>query len=755
VVSRPRIAGALATVALLALAACGGGDAGPAGGGAAASEAAAGKPAAAGALAGRNLLLITIDTLRADHLGSYGDERAETPNLDALAAAGVRFAHAYSAVPLTLPSHTVMFTGRRPFTTGVRVNGIHYLDDAERTLAERFHDAGYDTGATVSAYVLVSKFGLAQGFDSYDDSLTMDDVYRFYAEIPADEAVRRFERWLDGRGAGQGGERPFFAWLHLFDPHQPYAPPPPFDRRFPGDPYRGEIAFVDRQVGVLLDGLQERGLRDGTAVVVTSDHGEAFGEHGEEGHGLLAYDETLHVPLIVDAPGLAAGRVVDERVSLYDLTPTLVELFGLDAGLETGPEPGGPLPGRSLVPALGGDGGGLAAAPPIYFETVAGEQKGWAPLTGLIEDGHKLIEVPQPELYDLDADPRERHNLLAADGEPAVATAGEREGTRRLARRLRRDLAEMVAAAPDGGRASTRELSDEDRRQLAALGYLGGGAARTRGGAGGGLDPKRAIAIENEVRAIRTAALAGDAAAATRALAELRRRNPDVDVPDFYELEFFVAKQRGEVDGAVAALERGVAAFPDFASLELRLATYLEEIGRLDGAERHAEALLRRDPRNSQAASLLGLVAEKRGDVAAARRHFEAALRLEPASVPLRAKVAELALRGGDRARARALYDELLAEGALDDQPNELARSAMLDAALGNMDRAEATLRRVVAMQPAGIHHFALGMLLLQRGDAAGAARQLEAALAAGEMPLDPNQRALAQAALAQLRAAG
>ena len=700
---------------------------------------------------------ITIDTLRADHLGSYGDDRAETPNLDALAAGGVRFAHAYSAVPLTLPSHTVMFTGRRPFTTGVRVNGIHYLDAAERTLAERFHDAGYDTGATVSAYVLISKFGLAQGFDSYDDSLTMDDVYRFYAEIPADEAVRRFERWLDRRGARAGGERPFFAWLHLFDPHQPYAPPPPFDRRFAGDPYRGEIAFVDSQVGVLLDGLQERGLRDGTAVVVTSDHGEAFGEHGEEGHGLLAYDETLHVPLIVDAPGLAAGRVVDERVSLYDLTPTLVELFGLDAGLGTGPEPGGPLPGRSLVPALGGDGGGLAAAPPIYFETVAGEQKGWAPLTGLIEDGHKLIEVPQPELYDLDADPRgapqpagrggrragggggRRARRHAAPGPPPAARP-RRDGGRRAGRRARVD-----PRAERGGPPPARRPRLPRRRRVRA----------PAAAPASGLDPKRAIAIENEVRAIRTAALAGDAAAAAGALAELRRRNPDVDVPDFYELEFFVAKQRGDVDGAVAALERGVAAFPDFASLELRLATYLEEIGRLDGAERHAEALLRRDPRNSQAASLLGLVAEKRGDVAAARRNFEAALRLEPASVPLRAKVAELALRGGDRARARALYDELLAEGALDDQPNELARSAMLDAALGNMDRAESTLRKVVAMQPAGIHHFALGMLLLQRGDAAGAARQLEAALAAGELPLDPSQRALAQAALAQLRAAG
>jgi choline-sulfatase len=732
----PLLAAALAALAV----ACGGGDEGAADG------------PGVGALAGKNLLLVTIDTLRADHLGSYGDDRATTPNLDALAAGGTRFEHAYTAVPLTLPSHSVMFTGRRPFTTGVRVNGIHYLDEAERTLAERFRDAGYDTGATVSAYVMVSKFGLAQGFDVYEDSLTMDDVYRFYAEIPADEAVRRFQRWLDRRSS----KRPFFAWLHLFDPHQPYAPPAPWNERFADDPYRGEIAFTDSQLGVLLADLEARGLTADTAVVVTSDHGEAFGEHGEEGHGLLAYEETLRVPLLFHAPEVvAAGRVVGERVSLYDLTPTLVELFGLDAGTL--------LPGRSLVPALTGDGGGLDPAPPIYFETLAGEQKGWAPLTGLVDAGHKWIDLPQPELYDLAEDPRERRNLLlaapaapdaggvegAAD-EAAAAAAAERDDALRTARRLDRELAELVSTAPGGVREATRELSEEDRRQLAALGYLGGGGG-VRGA--GGIDPKRAIAIENRVRWIRTVVLQGEAERAAAALAELRAQNADVDLPDFHELEFFIAKQRGQPEAAVAALRRGVAAFPDFASLELRLATYLQEIGRHDEAERHARRLLERDPRNTQATSLLGMAAESRGDAAAARRHFEAALRLEPGSVPLRAKVAEMALRTGDRDRARALYDELLAEGALDDQPHELARSAMLDAALGNLDRAEATMRRVVEMQPAGVHRFSLGMLLLRRGDRAAAAAELRASLAAETLPLDERQRALAQAALQQLGA--
>ncbi len=700
-----------------------------------------------GALTGKNLLLVTIDTLRADRLGSYGDSAAHTPHLDALAAGGVRFADVYSPVPLTLPTHSVMFTGRHPFITGVRINGIHYLADAERTLAERFQDAGYATGATVSAYVMVSKFGLAQGFDSYEDSLTMDNVFRFYAEIPADVAVDRFEGWLDRRGyaagrgpegeatdaAGSGGQ-PFFAWLHLFDPHQPYEPPAEWAERFPDDPYRGEIAFVDHQIGRLLEELERRGLAGDTAVVVTSDHGEGFGEHGEWGHGLLAYDETLRVPLIVHAPGpLASGRVVEDRVSLYDLFPTLTNLFGL----EDAPV----VPGRNLWGVLRpGEAAELAPAP-IYFETLAGQEKGWAPLTGIIDGDHKYIDVPEPELYDLVEDPGEENNLLAE--------------ARALGRTLDRQLAELVETTPGEARENRRELSDEDRRQLTALGYVGGGAKTARRGGRGeaGLDPKLAIALENRVGEVRELVSEGQLEQAASRLAQVRETHPEVELADFYDLEFFIARAAGDQEAAVAALTRGVEAFPDFTALELRLASYLHEIGRLDPAASRARALLEDDPRNSQALSLLGLVAQQRGDMETARRHFQAALELEPTSVPLRVRVAELAIQQGDRQTARALYDELLLEGALDGQPDELARSAMLDAAMGNLDRAESTLRRVVDMAPTAMNHFSLAMVLTRRGDHAGAMEHLETALEAGrDDPLAPGPRAMARATLEQMR---
>ncbi|MCP4201424.1 MAG: sulfatase, partial [bacterium] len=326
-----------------------------------------------------NLLLITIDTLRADRLGSYGYDHAETPNLDRLAAEGVRFENAYSPVPLTLPTHSTLFTGQYPFTTGVRINGVHYLDEAAVTLAEQFRDRDFDTAAFVSAYVLTSKFGLDQGFDEYEDSLDLgDNLFRFTSEIRADETYRRFSAWLADwktkEHSGRAKPRRFFSWIHFYDPHLPYDPPAPYAERFPESPYDGEIAFVDYQVGKILANLEGSGLLDSTLIVVTSDHGEAFGEHVEEGHGLLTYNETLRVPLIVYAPeGLSGGRVIPDPVGIVEVAPTLAELCGLEPG---------DFDGGSLVPLLEG---AERPEPSLYFESLAGvDAKNWAPRTGIL-----------------------------------------------------------------------------------------------------------------------------------------------------------------------------------------------------------------------------------------------------------------------------------------------------------------------------------------------------------------------------------
>ena len=678
-------------------------------------------------LSSHNLLLITIDTLRADRLGSYGYEDGATPHLDRLAQNGVRFENVYSPVPLTLPTHSVLFTGRNPLATGVRINGVHYLDEAAVTLAERFKDGGFDTAAFVAAYVLISRFGLDQGFDEYEDSLAIDDLFRFTSELRADEVYRRFAGWLERRGEANDGKR-FFAWLHFYDPHLPYDPPAPYAGEFPRSPYDGEIAFVDATVGRILDDLETAGLLDSTAVVVTSDHGEAFGEHVEQGHGLLTYDETLRVPLILHAPtALPRGLTVSEPAGLVDLMPTLLGLFGLEPAATDG---------KDLRPLLDG---AQRPGPGLYFESLAGvDEKSWAPRTGIVARGHKYIDVPRPELYDLEADPLERRNLLATPDRSAAEMREDLEGR----------LADLVA----GGRADaapSRELDAEDRRHLAALGYLGSSA----GGASVVLDPRRGIEIEMRTREARTLVRNGEVDRAASVLALLRADNPDVEIADFYELEHEIRAARGDVPGATAALQKGAAVFPEGA-LVLRLASYHFENDDLAAAEELARTILERDPRMSQAVNLLGMIAAKGGDPGQALAHFERALKLEPTSIPLQLRIADLQSQLGRIPEALAIYERLLKSGALDASADHLFKAATLNAMTGRLPRAEELFRRGLVLAPAGRHYLALAMIQMQAQKPDEASRTLEEALTGFREGLEPREIQLAEALLQQVRAA-
>jgi predicted Zn-dependent protease len=625
-------------------------------------------------------------------------------------------------VPLTLPSHATMLTGRQPYALGVHLNGTDYVGEDATTLPEVLRGHGYRSGAVVAAYVLTAKFGLAQGFADYDDSLRMSDLFRLTSEIPADEVGRRAGAWLRAHAA----ER-FFAWVHFYDPHLPYAPPAPLTGRFGDRPYDGEVAFVDAELGRLLAILDTTGVRQRTLVVVTSDHGEGFGEHGEEGHGLLAYEETLRVPLLIVAPGrLGAGRVVREPVRLVDLAPTILDLLRLPAPPR--------VEGRSLAPLLAGAGAD-AAAPPAYFETLAGQEaKGWAPLRGLVDGDRKFIELPEPELYDLARDPAERRNLAGAE--------------RREAQRLAAALRELLAAAPAAAAAPPRQVTAEDRQRLQALGYLVPG---TSAGAAG-LDPKRGMEIERAVRETRGLLEAGDLDAARHRFATLE--SLALAISDLYELRHELAAAAGDHATAEAALRDGVARYPRLLGLELRLATFLYERRRLDEAAARASALLARDPQLSQARTLLGLVAEARGDLPGALSSFRAALALEPGSVPLRVRIADLLARTGDPQGAFGEYQSLAAAGVFTTDPEPLFKAGALAAALGRLDRAEELFRAGLAIRPGGVPSLSLALILAQTGHAAEAAPLLEAALAARHQPLDARQQELARALLARLRAA-
>ncbi len=276
-----------------------------------------------------NLLVITLDTMRADRLGCYGDAAARTPVLDDLAAKGVLFENCYTPAPLTLPAHCSLFTGRWPIAHGVRNNSSYKLDDAETTLAEKLQAAGYDTAALIAAYVLKSKFGLAQGFDLYDDRLGFEEkAGNLDAQIPAERIYDKFKEWLE-----RHGDRPFFIWAHFYDPHKPYAPPAAYLQACANDAYRGEVAYVDHTIGRMLADLKERRLFERTLVVVVGDHGEAFGEHGEKGHGIFCYDESMKVPLIFANTALLKKPArVAQRVSLLDVMPTVLEMLGSRRG---------------------------------------------------------------------------------------------------------------------------------------------------------------------------------------------------------------------------------------------------------------------------------------------------------------------------------------------------------------------------------------------------------------------------------------
>ncbi|MEM7587744.1 MAG: sulfatase-like hydrolase/transferase [Acidobacteriota bacterium] len=692
------------------------------------SSAAANRPPsqalAPDALSDFNLLIITIDTLRADRLGSYGDATAETPHLDAMAERGVRFENSYSHVPLTLPSHASLFTGRYPFSHGVRNNGNYFLPQAERTLAELMQERGFHTRADVASFIVSAKFGLGQGFDSYDDSLGSGDLIRgFSSEAPADEVGARFRAWL-----AQRRDRPFFAWVHFYDPHQPYRPPAPYSERFADDPYAGEIAFVDAEIGRICDDLERLGQLENTLIIVTSDHGEGFGEHGAYGHGILAYEVDLRVPLIFSAGSRLTPSVVPHRVRLIDILPTLIDLYGLE-------EPPG-IEGESFATLLGvgrGDPGDPGARD-VYFESMLGrDENNWAPLTGLIVANDKYIALPQPELYDLEEDPGELDNQVRS-----------RRGVRRSIDEALQEL--MLSARPAGE--AQRDRSGEDLAHLEALGYISSDSARTSQV----IDPKQGIRLERELQKVREQVAAGELERAAEGLAQLEELNREIGVGSYYFLLHQVAAARQDSGGAIAALEAGMERFPESERFPFLLAHYLLQQGKTEEAERLTRQVLDKSPKFSQAIILLGRAVEQQGNLAQAIEHYRAAYLLEPRNVSLGRRLAAALVRSGDGVAALNVYDALAASGALDGDAEELVKVAMLSSRFGKPDRAVDLFEQVLELQPSGMHHLSFAFVLAQLQRIEEATLQMEIALNEYGHELNPQQQQLAQQALRQWR---
>jgi arylsulfatase A-like enzyme/tetratricopeptide (TPR) repeat protein len=578
--------------------------------------------------ADQNILLITIDTLRADALGSYGGV-ARTPNLDALASRGTRFDFAHAHAVLTRPSHASILTGTYPYENGVRDHSGYRLKPGTATIASMLKDHGFATGAFVGGVPLERRFGLDGGFDVYDDLFgrTGNNSDFTLAERPAGEVVDAALNWIS-RSQGR-----WFVWVHVFDPHAPYAPPPPFDTEYAGRLYYGEVAYVDKALGPLLDAAG-RSSRP-TTVVVTADHGEGLGDHGELTHGLFAYETTLRVPLIITqleagSRNRGAGSVSTYPARHVDLLPTLLDAVGLTAPST--------LPGRSLLPG--------APRPPdqdvsSYFEAMSAMlNRGWAPLQGVVAGHEKYIDLPKPELYDLTADPKEDTNLV------------DRKADRRrvLDTRLR-----DFHAAPPGDRFTE---SPEVAAKLQSLGYTSGSAARKAKYTEED-DPKNLMELDQWIQQGIEAWQHGRRAEALQIYERIIQRRPSMAIG--YRNLAFLQWQNGDARGAIQTLERAFRADAVEPGMTTQLGSYLAEAGRPADAIALLEPIAAQTPADPDALNALGIAYARAGQADRSAAVFRRALAENPSNVQALENIGTLELQRGNLLDARRALERAVA----------------------------------------------------------------------------------------------
>jgi arylsulfatase A-like enzyme/Flp pilus assembly protein TadD len=704
--------------------------------------------AAAGGCSGRkggpaprpSVLLVTIDTLRADHVGCYGYRAAATPTLDALAARGVRFATAVAHVPLTGPSHTSILTSRTPLGHGVRDNGSYVLPSAVRSVAEDFRQAGYRTAAFVSGYPLKRRFGLDRGFDTYDDQLPRGKDARrtAYVERTADRTTDAALRWLDT--PRPTAPAPFFLWVHYFDPHAPYEAPAEFTTRA-ASPYDGEISFVDAQLARLLRRVAEVDGGAPALVLVTADHGESLGEHGEDTHGIFVYDSTLRVPFILAGPGVPVGRVAETVARGIDVAPTLLDYAGIAAkGME----------GRSLRAAARGE---KVTDLPAYAESLHPQlQYGWAPLHAWRTARFKLIEAPRPELYDLQSDGGEARDRSHDDVARLEA--------------MRRDLQRVMATTTPE---AAREVDPEAAERLAALGYVGTGGSSvppptgrdpkdgiqlaTRLGRNGmtvaRTEPEKAIpeltALLTEdpgmLVARRTRAVAYEAAGqyegAIRDLRDLERRGA-LTAEDAVVLGDNL-RLAGHPKEASEVLERTARQNPKFAQPWLSLAAVFIGQRKVDEAAAAYQKVLEIDPDHTEARRGLGDLALIRGDLDAAAKHYARVLELDATDMGALTKLGVVKVRTGRAEEGIALFRK-----AIDHQPKNGEALLYLAGALASTGRPGEALpffeRALDAGQRTTMTLNGLALARMALGDRQGAAAAFRESLR-----LDPRQPEVAR----------
>jgi len=553
-----------------------------------------------------NVILITVDTLRADRLGCYGFTAIDTPTIDLFGSRGIQFERCIAQTPLTLPSHVTILTGTLPLFHGVRDNGGFLVPKDLVTMAEVFHEAGFATAAFVGAYVLDSRWGLDQGFDYYFDQFDLSDFEMIsfsMVQRRANEVMDEALRWLEAKK-----DRPFFTWIHLYDPHSPYEPPEPFANKY-DHPYLGEIAFVDSELRRLWDFLETRRLLTNSVLIFTSDHGESLGEHREETHGFFIYEEAIHVPLIFVTPiRKLQGISVPQTVALADIMPTLLEMIGL-------PVPEG-VQGRSLIP--------LFFKPQrksdrfIYAETFYPRfHFGWSELCSVQKSPFKLIIAPEPELYDLETDPEETSNLAASEGKLLDSLLKE-------ARDFMDDHSRGAFQMNPG------PVDEETREKLAALGYIGSFTSLSATSDKKLANPRDKIDVFNELSRAREMGMGGNAGEAIAVIEKIIAQ--DSDISEAHSALGDIHFRLGRYEEAVIHFLRSLVLKPDDTFAVLNVANCYLRLKRADEAESFLLEFVQKGFPDSQVFFLLGYIQFSQRNYERAIHYYQQCVSLNPDS---------------------------------------------------------------------------------------------------------------------------
>jgi choline-sulfatase len=589
-----------------------------------------------------NVLLITVDTIRADHLPSYGYKVIRTPNLDSLAKRGILFRQCATAAPLTLPSHCSIMTGLYPTFHGVRINGNNALSLDHLTLAEAYSANGYKTGAFIGAFVLDGRWGLNQGFDHYDDYFDLKKFKKLdlgLVQRPGNEVVDAALGWMNDQK-----EKPFFAWVHLYDAHTPYSPPEPFRSEYGSSGlvglYDGEIAFVDEQIGRCLSWLDKKNLREKTIVAVIGDHGEGLGDHGELTHGYFIYDYAVHVPFILSTPVKgASGLQISSQVRTIDLYPTLLQASGISIPKE--------IQGNSLWRVISGQ----DVEKPVfaYSESMTPSiQYGWSPLLSLRTPNYKFIDAPHPELYDLAKDPEEESNI--------------RESHWQVTQEYDKTLKQVVAETTEGAPApNAANLDSETLERLASLGYIGAPmAVKPAGGSNTLVDPKDRLSVYEAIQKAGELNNSDQYAESAKVLEEVLREDPANPQGRLLLASDYAELKRPQE--AITILHALIEEDPKNVQTLVCLANILQDEGKSDEVIRLCKNVIEVDDRNTQALALMGHAYMDMHDFKSALPWLQRAVEIQPKLTQNQLNLAACQIGLKQYANAEATLNVILAE---------------------------------------------------------------------------------------------